>query len=65
MYMDVNAISTTTATAVAYSGSQTPEATKASATTSVKDNTAVVYEPSTEAQTNSTKKTYTQNTELV
>ena len=63
MYMDVNAISTTTATAVAYSGSQTLEATKASATTSVKDNTAVVYEPSTEAQTNSTKKTYTQNTE--
>lgn len=65
MYMDVNAISTTTATAAAYSGSQTTVTTKASASTSAKDNTGVVYEPSKEAQTTSTKKTYTQNTELV
>lgn len=65
MYMDVNAISNTTATATTYSGSNATKADKVSATATTKDNTAVVYEPSKEAQTGSTKKTYTQNTELV
>ena len=66
MYMDVNAISNTT-TATTYSGSHTTKADKIadSVATTAKDDTAVVYEPSKETQTDSTKKTYTQNTELV
>lgn len=65
MYMDVNAISTTTAAATAYSGSKTTETATASATATTQDSTAVVYEPSKEVQTGNTKKKYTQNTELV
>ena len=66
MYKDVNAISNTT-TATTYSGSHTTKADKIadSVATTAKDDTAVVYEPSKETQTDSTKKTYTQNTELV
>lgn len=67
--MSVNGI-TTGATTTAYEAYQTTAKTSAAkteqdVTESAAADTGVVYEPSSEATTETTKKTYTQNTELV
>lgn len=63
--MNVNGVTSTQA-AYAYSGNVT-EKTKAETTTesSKAEDTGVIYEPSTEAATASTKKTYTPDTNLI
>lgn len=67
--MSVNSINAITNTYQTYNTSKTSEkATEAKATqTTVSEEAGVVYEPSTEATTQTTvaKKTYTQNTELL
>ncbi len=67
--MSVNSINAITNTYQTYNTSKTSEkATEAKATqTTVSEEAGVVYEPSTEAttQTTAAKKTYTQNTELL
>lgn len=69
--MSVNGVTSTTQAAAAYSYSAT-ESTKAAETqetkaesTSTAADTGVVYEPSNETMTSSTKKTYTPDTNLI
>lgn len=66
--MNVNGItSTQAATAYSYTSSSAVKETTAAEDTSVKttEDTGVVYEPSTETVTDSTKKTYTPDTNLI
>ena len=62
--MNVNGITTTTNAYTSTATTKTETAVKTSATTTTND-TGVVYEPSNTTATNNTKKTYTQNIDLV
>ena len=62
--MNVNGITTTTNAYTSTAAAKTETAAKTSATTTTND-TGVVYEPSNTTATNNTKKTYTQNIDLV
>ena len=62
--MNVNGITTTTNAYTSTAATKTETAAKTSATTTTND-TGVVYEPSNTTATNNTKKTYTQNIDLV
>ena len=62
--MNVNGITTTTNAYTSTAATKTETAAKTSATTTAND-TGVVYEPSNATATDNTKKTYTQNIDLV
>lgn len=62
--MNVNGITTTTNAYTSTAATKTETAAKTSTTTAAND-TGVVYEPSNATPTDSTKKTYTQNIDLV
>ena len=62
--MNVNGITTTTNAYTSTAAAKTETAAKTSATTTTND-TGVMYEPSNTTATNNTKKTYTQNIDLV
>ena len=63
--MNVNGITTNTSAYTAPATQQTETAAKTEATTTTAIDTGVIYEPSNATASDSTKKTYTPNTELV